>query len=329
MSIRQESDLSCELLRSTLQDINNRLNNLQQCVPNPHNRRDKIQKEATIPRLNLHKINSVYKENQLPLKKVTATFGDKMIDQVQKIDEKNLEEIQKKPQIKMMVQQTPQKLRSQSINGSQKTLTNQNNHSVQFKVSNASRLQNSYDFQYYQSLHQSHEKPLKSSFIGSQYNQIAQKDESVEYVQPTLLQKPIIFDQQQQNVHTRNNSLLSTPVKQVANVSQGQTPLRRGNSSTNQKMMQTNLSQNQSYQCFQVQQQKQQQQNQDLIKILQTHSNGYQQSQIQYHSIQNPLNSCLNSQNMAQFKVSHHRNASNNMRVPIEQMLYGNSMVRL
>ncbi|CAD8053443.1 unnamed protein product [Paramecium sonneborni] len=268
MSIRQESDLSCELLRSTLQDINNRLNNLQQCVPNLQNRRDIIQKEGTIPRLNLHKINSVYKENQLPLKKVTATFGDKIVDQEEKIEEKNIQEIQKKPQIKMMVQQTPQKIRSHSINGSQQVLKSQNNHSIQFKVSNASRLQNSNDFQYFQSLHQSHEKPLKSSFIGSQYNQIAQKDESVEYVQPTLMQKPILIEQQQQNTHSRNNSLISTPVKQVANVSQGQTPLRRGNSSTNQKMIQTNLTQNQSYQCFQVQQQKQQIQNQDLIKQI-------------------------------------------------------------
>ncbi|CAD8061390.1 unnamed protein product [Paramecium sonneborni] len=329
MSIRQESDLSCELLRSTLQDINVRLNNLQSCVPNLQNRRDKIQKEETIPRLNLHKINTVYKENQLPLKKVTATFGDKIIDQVEKIDEKNLQEIQKKPQIKMMVQQTPQKIRSHSINGSQKILQNQNNHSIQFKVSNVSRLQNSNDFQYYQSLHQSHEKPSKSSFIGSQYSQIAQKDDSVEYVQPTLMLKPILFLQQQQNMQTRNNSLISTPVKQVANVSQGQTPLRRGNSSTNQKLIQTNFTQNQSYQCFQVQQQKQQLQNQDLIKILQTHSNQYGQSQIQYHSDQNPMNQFQNSQNTFQFKVSHHRNASNNIRTPIGQTLYENSMVRL
>ncbi|CAD8135375.1 unnamed protein product [Paramecium pentaurelia] len=329
MSIRQESDLSCELLRSTLQDINNRLNNLHQCVPNPHSRKDKMYKEAPIPRLNLHKINYVQKENYLPLKKVTASFGDQINDQIEKIDENNFDDLQKKPQIKTMAQQIPQKLRCHSINNSQQVLKNQNNHSIQFKVSNKSRLQNSCDIQYFQSLHQSHEKPLKSSYICSQYSQIAQKDESFEYVKPTLMQKPIILEQQQQNVQTRNYSQLSTPIKQVANVSQGQTPLKRGNSSTNKKMIQNNSNQNQSYQCFQVQQQTQQLYNQDLIKILQNHSNQYQQQQIQYHSVQNALNSCQNTQNMAQFKVSQNRNASNNQRVSMGQMLYGNSMVRL
>ncbi|CAK85330.1 unnamed protein product (macronuclear) [Paramecium tetraurelia] len=329
MSIRQESDLSCELLRSTLQDINYRLNNLQHVVPNPHSWKDKIQKEAPIPKLNLRKINSVYKENCIPLKKVTASFGDKIIDQVENINDKSFDDLQKKPQIKMMAEQLPQKQRSHSINCSQQVLRNQNSHSIQFKVSNASRLQNSSDFQQYQSLHQSFEKPLKSSFIGSQQIQVPQRDQSLEYVQPTLIQKPIIIEQQQQNVQTRNNSLLSTPIKQVANVSQGQTPLKRGNSSTTQKVIQTNLSQNQSYQCFQVQQQKQQLQNQDLIKILQDHSNKYQQQQVQYHSIQNTLASSQYTQNIAQFKVSQNRNASTSIRVPMGQILYGNSMIRL
>ncbi|TNV73604.1 hypothetical protein FGO68_gene11671 [Halteria grandinella] len=231
MSIRQEQlfliqarpDLSCDQLRSTLQNINSRLSNLQQCIPNPQHWRDKITKETAVPRLDLHKIQA-QKENLMPQKKVTATFGEKHQESIEKCEEK-------KPQIRM-VQQTPQRIRSCSMNGSQQVLRSQNNHQIQFKVTNASRLQNSIENQYYQSLHQSNEKTLNQSFTGSQ--QIYSTDQNM-LVQPTLQQKPIIFDQNQQLGNTRNNSLLSTPVKQVAHVSQGQTPLRRGNSTTQQK----------------------------------------------------------------------------------------------
>ncbi|CAD8100660.1 unnamed protein product [Paramecium sonneborni] len=204
MSFCQEPKVDCQYLKSVLKNLNNRLNTLENANQNQEQINievlDKINKQLVIPKLKLNKIQMGIIENNIPQKKVLVTFGNKENFRTEnsdfigdKIDQTILTMNQHSPH--QINQNTPQ--------------SNVINQQFQFTQWKDNKLNNIY----------------------KQQPQLKLVKQESNLIHPIFSKKNSDQQSQEGKFYTRNNSIQSTPVKQIAyHSSMGTTPLRRKNS---------------------------------------------------------------------------------------------------
>ncbi|CAD8178621.1 unnamed protein product [Paramecium octaurelia] len=201
MSFCQEPKVDCQYLKSILKNLDNRLNTLENSNQNCQQQvLDKFNQELVIPKLKLNKIQIGFSENNVPQKKVLVTFGNKENFRTDNCDHVG----DKIDQATLTINQ---------VNLQDKTVASSN--------------------QMGQSLQQPQQQDYKSNNINKQTKLKLVKQDS-NLIQPIFSKK----NSDQQSIgakfYTRNNSIQSTPVKQIGyHSSLGTSPLRRKNSQKN------------------------------------------------------------------------------------------------